>query len=266
MPALPFAVIPTELGAVTSGNETAAAPASHLGEFKDMGMVWRSSGSSSLWARGDFGSAKSVDFMALLSANAQPGTTIRLRLGASQAAVDGTAGYDSGALPFIDPAISRDDGLYHSHLEIGSVQTFRWWRIDIGGHTGDFEAAVLVLGEKRQPANYYNPGWSFGIEDLGDIDFSRWGVVEEQPGLVFRTLNFRLGWLAEEDYETKFRPLVERLGKRGVALWCFDPTPSPYRQAKTYFGWMRNAVAATHSANTPSGIRYDQEYDILSMI
>ena len=266
MVALPFAVIPTPLGEVTSGNELAANPASHLGEFAAVGMTWRSSGATGVWARGDFGSAKPVDFLSMVAANALPGTTIRLRLGDSQAAVDGTASYDSGAIAFINPSVTRENGLYHSHLEMPSVQTRRWWRIDIGGHTGDFEAAAAILGQRLTPANYYSPGWSRGAEDLGSIEISRWGVAGEEPGLIFRTINFRFGWMSEVDFETKFLPLIEKLGKRGVAFWCFDPIASTYRQAKTYLGWLRNSLVATHSQNTPAGVRYEQEFDILSMI
>jgi hypothetical protein len=146
------------------------------------------------------------------------------------------------------------------------VQTRRWWRIDIGGHTGDFEASMAILGQRLIPANYYSPGWSMGVEDLGNVEITRWGIPAEEDGLIFRSLSFRLGWMSEVDFETKFRPLSEKLGKRGVALWCFDPSPSPYRQAKTYLGWVRNSLVATHSINTPAGIKYEQEFDILSMI
>lgn len=265
MPTLPFVVIPTPLGTVTTGNETAAKPASHLGEFKAPGMTWKSSGSSSLWVRGDFGSAKPVGFIGMLSANAQPATTIRVRLGDSQAAVDGgSADYDS-TVAFINPAITRADGLYHAHRQPSVLHTKRWWRIDIGGHTGDFEASMLVIGERLTPANYYSPGWQRGYEDLGDIDLTRWGIADEQPGLIWRTLLMRFGWLSESDYETLFAPLLRALGKRGVALWSFDPTANEYRQDKTYFGYLRNALVATHSRDTPEGIKYDQEFEILSM-
>lgn len=262
MPTLPFAVIPTPLGTVTSGNELAAKPASHLGEFKAPGMTWRSAGTANLWARGDFGAFHTVSFMSLLSANAQPGTTIRLRLSNTGPSVDGVAQYDSGVLPFISPAITRPDGLYHCHVEL-PPSGYKWWRIDIGGHSGDFEAAALVLGEKRTPSNFYSPVWQFGIQDLGEIEIGRFGIVDEQSGLIYRTASLKFGWLSEADYELLFRPLVEQLGRRGVAYWCLDPTANAYRQAKSYFGWLRDPPIAT------GGIipgRYEQEFQLLSMI
>ncbi len=216
MAMLPFCVVPLPLGTVATGNELAERPAVHLGEFKHIGMVWRSSGNSNLWIRGDMGSAKAIDFCSLIMANAQAGTTIRLRLGDSQAQVDGSAPYDSGAVAFISPSITRDDGLYSSHLELPSVQTRRWWRIDIGGHSGDFEAAKLVLGQRVTPSSYYSGGFEFGAEDLGTSTFTQWGVPDETDGLIFRSLRFTLAWLNETEFETKFRPVIERLGRRGV--------------------------------------------------
>lgn len=264
--ALPFAVVPTPLGTITTGNERAEKPAAHLGEFKASGLVWGSNGFANLWVRGDFGSAKPVNFVSMMAANAESGVTgWRVRLGDTQAEVDGTADYDSGNIVFVDPVITRTDGLYHSHLELPSLQTKRWWRIDIGHTAGDFEASMLIMGQKLTPANWYEPGWERGVEDLGDLDISAYGVVSEQPGLIFRTLSMRFGWMSEADFETMFRPLVEALGKRGVSYWCFDPTSSAYRQAKSYLGWLRNAMVATHSRNTPSGIRYQQQFDLLSM-
>jgi hypothetical protein len=105
-----------------------------------------------------------------------------------------------------------------------------------------------------------------GVEDLGDIDVGRYGVVDETPGRIMRTLNFQLGWLSEVDFETKFRPLVEAIGKRRPAFWCFDPTANAYRQARTYFGWLRNQLVATHTANTPDGPRFSKGFDVLSMV
>lgn len=266
MPSLPFCVVPTALGTIAAGHEVAGKPASHLGEFDTIGMVWLSAPGSGLhWARGDFGSAKPVDFMSVIAAAVAPSTTIRLRLGTSQAEVDGTAPYDSGALTFINPAIARDDGLYHSHLEIASVQSYRWWRIDIV-HGGNFQASTLVLGQRVRAATWYSPGFGFGVEDLGDIDVGRFGVADVTDGRIFRSLEMRLGWLSEADFETKFRPLVEKLGKRTPAFWCFDPTANTYRQARTYLGWIRNKPIATHVANTADGPRFQKDFEILSMI
>ena len=258
---LPFILVPHPLPSFATGNERTEKPALHLGQFKHIGMTWRSSGNANLWVRGDFGQDRLVDFISVLQSNALPGTTIRVRLGTTQAQVDGTAPYDSGALPFISPAITREDGLYHSHLQIGSPITARWWRIDIGGHTGDFEAAKLIMGKRVTPARYYDRNFEFGVQDLGSIDFGRWGVAEEEEGLIFRTCTFKLSWITGAEYEGSWRPLIEKVGRRQPVLLCFDPEATSSRQAKTYFGTFREPPFATAGAKPGT---YAQEYSLLS--
>jgi hypothetical protein len=233
----PLFVVPLDLGTIATGNETAGFPASHLNRQKAIALTWKSTGNTNVWVRGQFAASRAIDFMAMVSANALPGTLIRLRLGTSQAEVDGGAApYDSTALAFISPSITRDDGLYHSHLEIGAVHSATWWRIDITGHTGDFQAASLVLGETIVPSNFYNPEFEMGATDLGDLSFSRWGVLDETPGRIMRRIDFTLGWQTEAVFEADFRKLSETLGRRGIIYLCFDPDSTTYRQTKTYLG------------------------------
>lgn len=259
----PFFVVPLDLGTITTGNEVSGYPASNLNRHKALGLTWKSNGASNLWVRGDFGSAQEIDFMSVVSANAIPATDIRLRLGDTQGEVDGAADYDSTALDFISPSITREDGLYHSHLELGSVETKRWWRIDITSHTGDFQASHLVLGKRFTPTRFYDYEHMEGPEDLGDADWTRFGVFDEDPGVVFRSKQFTLSWLTEAEYEASVRPMLEKLGKRGVVFLCFDPTANTYRQARTYMGWMKKPPYAT-GKRKPGVLGID--FNILSMI
>ena len=233
----PFCVLPLPLANVLTGNARSNCGAPHLALPKYPGMIWRSEGNTGLWVRGTIPAGSKVNFMSLMGANAQLGTTIRLRLGTSQAEVDGAAPYDSGALDFIDPARTREDGLYHSHLEIGTVQTATWWRIDIGGHTGDFSASALILGEKREPSHFYNRDRQIGFEDLGGLEIARNGIVAEAPGVVLRTLLFRLQWVSDEEFWTLWAPLMMDKGKRQITFWCFDPEATVRRQDKTFLGF-----------------------------
>ena len=258
----PIFVLPLDLGTFVAGSAQDSNPVYGLGRPLAAAVTWRTNGNSAIWARGDFGSAQAVDFCALLAANAQSGTTIRLRLGATQGDVDGTAPFDTGTLPFISPSITREDGLYHSHLEIGSVQTYRYWRIDIGGHTGDFEASTLVLGKQVVSSRYYSPEFERGVEDLGEMSVGRWGVPDETPGAILRTMSFTLGWMSEAEFEASFRPMLEKKGKRGAVYCCFDPDPTTYRQAKTYLGTMRKSQFA-RGVKKP-GI-YSMDFEFLSM-
>jgi hypothetical protein len=259
----PLFIKPLDLGTIATGNETAGYPASHLNRHKAIGLTWKSTGNSNVWARGQMTSAGTIDFAAIVSANALAGTQYRLRLGTSQAEVDGTAPYDSGVQTFISPSITREDGLYHSHLEMGAQVSATWWRIDITGHTGDFQAAALVLGRKIEPSHFYNYDHEYGAEDLGSGDFNRWGVFDEEPGIILRTVDFTLAWQSEAEYEASFRPLIETTGKRGFVYIAFDPEPSTYRQARTYMGVFGKVPFAR---GVRKGRTFTQDYQIRSII
>jgi hypothetical protein len=240
----PFAVIPLNLIALVGGNGKINRPWTHLALPEYPGMVWETDGNDRLWVRGQFDGSKPVDFCSLMGTNAQAGTTLRLRLGTSQAEVDGTAPYDSAALPIIAPSRTEASGLYHSHLELPNVETATWWRIDIGSHTGDFSAAALILGEKLEPSNFYNRDREIGFEDLGALEVSRNGVIADTPGTVLRTLLFRLGWVEEEEFWSKWAPMAERRadGGKQIVFWAFDPEATVRRQAKTFLGFLSRDI------------------------
>lgn len=263
MPALPFMLTPHPLPTITTGNERPEKPAIHLTHQKHIGMTWRTDGSGGLWIRGDLGQFRIVDFVALLKANAIGITRIRVRLGATQAQVDGSAPFDSGELDFVSPLINREDQLYHSHLELPEPISARWWRIDISDHIGDFEAANLIIGQKITAGRFYDKNFEFGVEDLGEIDYGRWGVPEEDEGLIFRSLTFKLPWVAQGEFESGWRPLIEKVGKRKPVLICFDPQATAYRQAKTYFGTFRDSPFPTGGVKPGT---FAIEYSLLSYI
>lgn len=261
----PFAVRPVEIDPanIATGNEITARPASNLTRLRHIGMTWRTNGAGTAWVRGQLDAAGDIDFVSLINANALPGTTIRVRLGTSQAQVDGSAPYDSGAVPFISPATTRESGMYHSHLELPSIAMASWFRIDIGGHTGDFEAAGLVMGKKIQPARFYDRDFEYGIEDLGSLDIARNGVSGETPGLVLRTLLFRFSWMTKAEFETEFRPMIEALASRKPSFWCFNPEANAYRQNETYFGYFGRPPFARGGAKPQT---FTVEFQIRSLI
>lgn len=259
----PIFVVPYDLANIATGNEVAGHPASHLSRHEAMGLTWKTSNASNVWVRGDFGANRAVSLVSIISANALTGTKIRLRLGSSQSAVDGTAVYDSGAVDFISPSIQREDGLYHSFLRLSVPVWQRWWRIDITGHTGAFEAASLVIGDVIETPCFYNQDWEYGIEDLRQVEINRWGVFDRQDGIVLRRLDFTLSWVNESVFESTFRPMHEKLGQSRMVYICFDPEPTTYRQARTYFGLLRQPAMAkaTRKART-----FSHEYQIRSLI
>ena len=63
----PMFVVPLSLGTIATGNEASGFPASNLGETDAAGLVWKSSGATNVWARGNLGSAQSINFATLIS-------------------------------------------------------------------------------------------------------------------------------------------------------------------------------------------------------
>lgn len=258
----PIFVLPVPLIGLSADSAGNGHPVDNLAEHKAIGLTWQSGSYGDHWIRGQFTGPRAIDFCALVSANAQPDTQVRLRLGSTMAQVDGSAPYDSGALPFISPAISREDGLYHSHLELPSPVTANAFRLDITGHSGPFEASMLVLGQKVEPSRFYNWDREFGVKDLGSGEFTSWGVFNEQPGIVMRTIDFTLGWQSETEFEASFRPMIEQLGIRQPLYLVFDPEPHAARQAKTYMG-MLSKPGFARGTRRPG---FTQDFSILSMI
>lgn len=231
----PIFVDPVDLGTITAGSALSSNPVSNLNRLETMALTWKTA-TGTTYARGQFTKTEAISFLAILSANAQAGTTYRIRLGTSQAQVDGSAPYDSGTLTFISPSITRDDGLYHSFLKMPSVTNATWWRIDIAGHSGAFEAGGVVLGKAIEPSRFYDRDFERGTDDLGSIDYNRFGVPDTADGIKLRSLMFTLSWLSESEYEDTFGPLAEKVGTTSPIYCCFDQAATVWRQRKTYFG------------------------------
>lgn len=257
----PIFCIPLDLGTIATGNERAEAPASHLGLFKAPGLVWRSNGNGSLYVRGQLATAQAISMCSMLQANAQAGTKIRLRLGTSQAQVDGTAPYDSGNVDFISPAMTRESNRYHAFLSFAEVSA-SWWRIDITGHTGDFEAMAVILGKGVQTTRFYDRGWELSAPDLGSIDLSPWGVPIEGEGITLNAIGFALSWVSEAEFEANFRKILKQ-GKRQPTFILFDPQAAAARQEKFYFGRFGQPPFARNSRKPQT---FAMEFAMQSMI
>lgn len=258
----PFFVVPLPLETITAGNALANRPVTNLGEFAYRGMVWETADNTNLWVKADVASPRTIGFVSVMNANAQAGTTIRVRLGDTEAAVNGSgAPFDSGVVPFINPSISYPPYLYHSHTEIQPHQSRRWIRVDIGGHTGPFTASMLVIGERFTPSTYYENQWSRDIRDLGSVTFSRNGVPGISQGSKLRAIGFKLSWLHEYEMEQYFSLVDEVVGKTNPIYLCFDPDPTIYRQRRSFLGYLEEQA----SVRKIGFDRFERNYQLLSL-
>lgn len=245
----PIFVVPLEPASVT-GPAAAGYPASHLGRLDALALTWRNTGGGAVTF--NFAEERAVDFVALVSTNAKPETTIRVQAGS----------FDSGVGPLINPAITRGDKLYHSHTELPSPQSVTSVTVTVS-HSGQFEAAFLIIGRKAEPAKFYDYGFEFGAEDTGKAEITPSGVWDKQDGVILRTLGLTLNWQSESEWEGVFRPIVETVGITRPIFVCFDPAETAYRQNRTYYGTFRKSPVATGRRKPRT---YGGDYQVQSII
>ncbi len=87
---------------------------------------------------------------------------------------------------------------------------------------------------------------------------------------MLRTLEFKLGWVSEAEFEAVWRPIDEATGKTSPMLWCFDSDfTSAYWQARTYFGWADDNPSQTVKGfvQTAGGNnRFEKQFKLTSVI
>ncbi|MBB4859611.1 hypothetical protein HNO88_002940 [Novosphingobium chloroacetimidivorans] len=261
----PFFVVPVFLSNLSASDSRAGFPPSNVARLDVMGLVWSCPGPSGGWIAGQMPANSSIDFLSMVNGGIYTNSVYRLRLGDSLEEVTGSsAKYDNLSTPYLDGGhTGQADGRYHSHLELPSPVSASWFRIDFGGMGGPFELGGIVLGKKLEPSRFYDKDFERGSEDLGSVELNRFAVPDYTPGAKLRTLSFTLSWLNEAEYELTFAPFFELLGTTSVVFCCFDPALSPYRQNRTYLGWLRNPPFARGGAKPRN---MSMEFQIRSLI
>lgn len=260
----PFFVVPLDLDIVSWTPTFPGYPASHLNRLDAMGLVWLAEGPDYAAVQGRLPEGSAVDFMGVINGGIYTQSGFRLRLANSQAELSGPSpAYDSGYLPYLGAHTYQADGRYHAHHELPNEVSASWFWLELGGGGGRHELGGLVFGKKIEPSRFYDKDFERGTEDLGSVELNRFAVPDYTPGTKLRTLNFTLGWLNEAEYETQFAPFAELVGTTTVVFCCFDPALSPYRQNRTYLGWLRNPPFARGGAKPRT---YSMEFQIRSLI
>jgi len=259
----PFFVRPLPFSLVGASNQLATNPAAHLAELQYQGMVWRTTSITGTNAHVvcDLGSLQTVDYFALLGTNALPGTTIELQMDNTNTTLIGASPtYRSNPQTLITPAVSGR-AAYHWHWEF-TQQSRRYFALIIANHTGAFEATFAVIGRRVPSSRYYETDWETAPEDLSQFGLGRNGVPEIATGAMLRRIAFTLGWMTEAEYETAFMPLLLQLGRVNPVFLSFDPEATVYRQARTYFGQMRDLSPVVKRGWS----RFEKKFELLSKI
>jgi hypothetical protein len=192
------------------GHADAGHPSSHLAEFDTIGMTWKTSSAAAAHHRRRFRLGK--DGRVPVDAERQ------CRLRSDDPAADGHDERRQQLRQRVhdlrQSRITRDDGLYHSHFELPSAQTYRYFAVE-HERADRVRSAALVLGAKVTPANYYSPGWEIGRRGSRGYRCRPLWCGRRDPGPDHADAQLPAGVDVGGDFETKFRPLVERSASGG---------------------------------------------------
>ena len=216
----------------------------------------------------DLGSAKAIDFVALLNTNGSSAATWRVRADSTQAGLSGgSPGYDS-TTKTLWPSTGLDDwDFVHALLNIGADKTFRWWRVDIADASnpdGYFQAGRLLLADAWRPTHGLTV--AEGAE-LGWRDPSAWNVArggQTYVDAVPRARFLRFGVTLIDDTELFPRGLwLDRTrGSSRDVLVSLDPDHATLAQDWTLCGLMKElSPARTQDIN-----RWQKRFEIEELL
>lgn len=218
---------------VLAANERAVAPASNM-RVDEPAMVWRSSNLTTIYVKAQLDGTEWNTF-ALVGSNLRATDTIRIRAGATAAAVDGTTGLTVDETFAAWSGVAPTNGaLSFKLLNVSNTSPFV--RVDFtstGNAAGYVQASRLVLGKRVE-----TDGVAVGAEQT----FEDMSVIEDGPGYTtVDVYGTRVGWKVTLDgitdalYNINWFPFLRDVGKR-KALVFIPETESTYIQSQAVFG------------------------------
>jgi hypothetical protein len=250
-------LVPTALSVPSSP----AAPTAAIDMLNDMvGVAYTSgAGGSTDNIDVDFGSAVSIDTVALLQTNGAAANWT-LRGAATQAGLPGAS--DIFSATFAAGSATPSSGRTHALGVLAAPLSFRWWRIGLSGLTAPIQVGRLIMGLRFQPDVNFSFGAALGVEDLAGGEFSRHGVWLPGDGRIQRTLGLRWPHATRTEAEEQVSVLMETVGNRGHVLACLDPTANAQRQRRLYYGPLRGNLQMVWNV----GQRFEWRADLRSVI
>jgi|GEM_PF-2475651 len=212
---------------VVAGNASATAPLSNA-SMDEPAMVWRSANLTTVYAKVQLDGTP-WDAIALVGNNLRAGDTIRVRAGATAAAVDGTTGLTVDQTFAAWSGVAPTKGALSFKLLAASV-TSPFVRIDItstGNPAGYVEVSRIVLG-LRVAHDGVNVGAEQTFEDMSAIE----------EGLGYTTVDrygVRIGWkitldgITDAMYFTNWFPFLRDVGRSKAFVFIPDDS-STYLQ------------------------------------
>lgn len=204
------------------------------------GVVWQSDGAAGPFIILDTGADNSLDTIALFGLAGFPAAqqvTIRVAT-AAQGPGFGLAGFTT-ILPSTavyagsEMAVSGKGVGLHS---IAAPVVARYVLLTWSGLPGAIQISRVVIGKRIQLERNFSFGATFGVRDLGSLDFSRRGVLMRVRGRKLRTVELTFSNINKDEVETTTKPLLEQVGNTEMIVVVTDPDPHAQRQNRCYFG------------------------------
>lgn len=235
-------------GTVTASSTAAGYQPSYV--MNDYaGVIWKSAAGPSADLVIDLGSDIVCDSLLLFGCDgATAAATLQVTAAtAAQGAGFASTSYAGPAVALLAgsvmPVNGRGVGLWQAPA---AIPASRYWRLRLAGLAGGQAAiARVVLGKRIQLERNYSNGGSFGVRDLGSLDFSPRGVLLRRRAAKLRTLALTFANIRKDEVEAATKPLLERIGNTEMIGLVVDPAEDSQRQNRCYFGPLVGDLAQT---------------------
>ena len=187
----------------------------------------------------DFGADRTFDTVMLFGVEGVPGNArvvITYALEAAGPFLGDVTAWDAGLVwaGAELPASGKVTGLLASPAPI--VARYVQIALFTGSRNVVSTLSRVVLGKRIELERNFSFGATFGVKDLGSLDFNRRGVLQRTRGKKMRTVGLTFSNIRKDEVEAQTGPLLERIGNTEMVALVTDPAPDPRRQSRCYFG------------------------------
>lgn len=214
------------------------------------GIVWRSSVQPSVRFDIDLGSDQQLDTVALFGIQGPDAGAIWSVALATQAQgqFTGASWSDNLSQPLYAGAAMpvSGKGVALWLAPAGAPAAARYLRFFFDGPSDyAIEVARIVVGKRIVLSRNFGYGASFGVRDLGSLDFSPRGVMLRRRAAKLRTVALTFSNIRKDEVEAVTKPLLEQIGNTETIALITDPASDAQRQNRAYFGPLVGDLAHT---------------------
>lgn len=242
---------------------TASSPHTAVGDPNNTaldyaGVIWRSTVTAAPYLRIDLGANTLIDTVQLFGLAGALGGTFQVF--GSTSAEGPVRARASGALTLLAGSVMPVSGLGVALAPLPTWPAVRYIDIEFGLASSYIQVSRVAISKRIVLERNFGFGGSFGVRDLGSLDFSRRAILIRNRGKKLRTLGLTFSNIRKDEVEAMVKPLIEQIGNTEMIGFVTDPAADAQRQNRSYFGpligdlstvW-RNAAAWEAKANLVS--------------